>query len=454
MFIGDGFPEIIWPTIPGSQAARIQAMLFQLEQSQWWPSDIIARCQFGQVRRVIEFAARTVPFYRELYGTDSLSLSSPEEFIRLPILSRPDVQSADTTMHSTALPKRHGQVGQTLTSGSSGQPVRALSTEVTRSFWRVFTLRDHFWHRRDFSGKLAAIRDTDSNDARPPLGKTVSNWGSATAGVVETGPGALLTIQSNILEQADWISRVDPDYLIVYPSTALALASQHVNASRKLHRLREIRTFGEILEPNVRQIIRDSFGVNVVDMYSSQEVGYIALQCPNSESYHVQAENVLLEILDDSGKPCGPGQVGRVVVTTLHNFAMPLIRYDLGDYAEVGPPCPCGRGLPVLTRIVGRQRNMLRLPDGRQVWPTLIRGDRPEQLPPIQQFQLIQRTLSELELKVVLPAQLSQDQESFLKQYLRQTLGHPFEIVITRVTDIPRSPTGKYEEFRSEITAH
>ena len=78
-------------------------------------------------------------------------------------------------------------------------------------------------------------------------------------------------------------------------------------------------------------------------MYSSQEVGYIALQCPENESYHIQAENVLVEILDDDGLPCEPGEVGRVVVTALHNLATPLLRYDIGDYAEVGSPCSCGR---------------------------------------------------------------------------------------------------------------
>ena len=78
----------------------------------------------------------------------------------------------------------------------------------------------------------------------------------------------------------------------------------------------------------------------------------------------MQAENVLLEIIDAAGNPLPPGNVGRVVITVLHNLAMPLIRYEIGDYAAFGGECTCGRGLPVLERIVGRARNMLRLPDG------------------------------------------------------------------------------------------
>ena len=76
-----------------------------------------------------------------------------------------------------------------------------------------------------------------------------------------------------------------------------------------------------------------------------------------------------MEVLDNHGRPCKEGETGRVVLTDLHNFTMPLIRYEIGDYAEVGPPCACGRGLPVLARILGRSRNMLTLPAGDRIWP-------------------------------------------------------------------------------------
>ena len=128
----------------------------------------------------------------------------------------------------------------------------------------------------------------------------------------------------------------------------------------RLPGLREVRTLGEASTPDLRALCREAWGVPLVDVYSAEEVGYIALQCPEHEHYHVQAESVLVEILDERGAPAPPGETGRVVVTDLHNFAMPLVRYEIGDYAEVGEPCACGRGLPVLRRIVGRVRNMLR----------------------------------------------------------------------------------------------
>ena len=95
--------------------------------------------------------------------------------------------------------------------------------------------------------------------------------------------------------------------------------------------------------------------MTVVDIYSCTEAGYLAFSCPEQGNLHVQAESVIVEVLDRAGKPCAPGEEGEVVVTPLLNFAMPLIRYAVGDRAVVGEPCACGRGLPTL-KTVGRSR--------------------------------------------------------------------------------------------------
>ena len=190
----------------------------------------------------------------------------------------------------------------------------------------------------------------------------------------------------------------------------------------------------------------------MVDTYSSQEVGYIALQCPDSENYHVQSENVLVEVLDESGAPCQAGQIGRVVITTLHNFAMPFLHYDIGDYAEVGTICACGRGLPVLKRILGRQRNLLVMPNGERRWPVFMSEGDPADLPPFFQFQVVQRSLDELELNVVRPtAGITPEEQKQVEAHFHGILGYPFKISINCVAEIPRSPTGKFEDFISLV---
>jgi phenylacetate-CoA ligase len=186
-------------------------------------------------------------------------------------------------------------------------------------------------------------------------------------------------------------------------------------------------------------------------MYTTNEVGYVALQCPISGLYHVQSENVLVEVIADSGQPCTAGETGRVVVTSLHNFAMPLIRYDLGDYATVGGPCSCGRTLPTLERIIGRTRNMLKLPGGRTIWPgfpmdTLVRLDA------ILELRMIQHSLEEIEIELVLARALTPTEETTLADAVRTRLRHPFHIRLTPVERIERGPGHKREDFECRVT--
>jgi phenylacetate-CoA ligase len=157
----------------------------------------------------------------------------------------------------------------------------------------------------------------------------------------------------------------------------------------------------------------------------------------------------LVEILDDQGKPCAPGEIGRVVVTTLHNFAMPLIRYALSDYAEVGEPCDCGRGLPVLTRILGRSRNMFALPDGRRFWPSFPLMSY--SAASIRQLQIVQHTRDMVEARYVAERGLLPEEEQALVTAIHDALGYPFAVTLTPVPEIARSAGMKCEDMISLV---
>ncbi|MFQ5620024.1 MAG: hypothetical protein ACE5FR_13760, partial [Rhodospirillales bacterium] len=175
-------------------------------------------------------------------------------------------------------------------------------------------------------------------------------------------------------------------------------------------------------------------------------------QCPDYPHYHVLAEGVLVEGLDDDGRPCAPGDVGRIVITALHNFATPLIRYEIGDFAEVGPPCPCGRGLPVITRIAGRVHNMLTLPSGEQVWPVQFFSSELLAVAPVRQFQFVQRSVEEIEVKLVPARDLTDGEKAALRTLIGTRLGPDFALRFVYVDEIPRLPGGKFEDFRSDVT--
>jgi phenylacetate-CoA ligase len=444
---------IRWPALPAVAAASRLAVLFQLEQSQWWPLEKIRQRQFTQINTLLRHCVAHVPYYRETLGhLVSIDGIDQQQWLRLPVLTRDQVQQAGERLHTTVLSPSHGKVSMQRTSGSTGKPVETLSTEITAFFWNIFTLRDHLWHRRDFSRKLAAIRFSLKDAVKPPHGAHAKTWGRATYGLFETGPAATLSILAPISEQVAWLQREDPDYLVTHPSVLTELALYCQREAIELPSLREVRTISELLPDGLRELCQQVWGVKLVDMYSTVELGYLALQCPAHEHYHVQSEGVLLEILDDNDEPCAAGETGRVVVTDLHNFAFPLIRYEVGDYAEVGEPCDCGRGLPVLKHIKGRYRNILTMPDGERRYPQLAIQHLHE-IAPVQQFQAVQHTLNDIEIRLVLPRPLTAAEREKIISKFQHMLGTCFNFDVQQVDSLPRSASGKFEDFVSMLQA-
>jgi phenylacetate-CoA ligase len=440
-------PGVAWPAIPGPGAAPLLALQFQLDHSQWLAPDRLQALQHAQLERLARHTYDTVPFYRERWrgAYDPARPLTPEAFRRLPLLTRHEVQAQFHELSSTAIPPAHGKVAESRTSGSTGQPVRVLKTGLDQLMWQAIVLREHGWFGRDLGLKLASIRQGVQE-------AEADGWGPATDAVARTGRSATLPIRTDVRSQLQWLQRQQPDYLLTYPSNLAELAKVSRASGIRLPRLREARTFGEILPPETRDLCREAWGVPVTDAYSSDEAGYIALQCPVSGHYHAQSECVLVEVLDDRDRPCAAGEVGRVVVTALHNFAMPLVRYELCDFAEPGPACRCGRGLPVLRRIVGRVRNMLTTADGRKYWPAL--GTRAiAEIAPVLQYQVVQKTPELVEARMVTASPLSAEQERRIEQHLESRLPPGLQIVLVYCDRIPRGAGGKFEDFISEVAA-
>ncbi len=443
-------PGIQWPAIAEGRGAQLLALLWQFAQSECWSADRLLKHQMQQLTQAAMHAARTVPFYRERLaalrdnGDRSLTL---EEWRQLPLLTRRDIQDAGTGLRSNAIPPQFGGVRESHTSGATGQPVVVLRTAVDDLIWQANALRDHLWHQRDQSLTLAAIRYIAPGVVIPADGKVVAGWGPASDAVRVTGNSALLSITSDIEAQAGWLIKVAPGYLLTYPSNLAALLRYFSARGERLPGLRAVLTVSEGVPVALRDECRETLGVNIEDVYSSQELGYIALQCPVSGQYHVMAENTLVEVLDAAGNQCAAGETGRLVISSLHNFATPLIRYELRDYATVGEPCACGRTLPTLVRIVGRERNMVRLPDGTTHWPVLG-FHRFRAVAPVRQFQMVQHSLNAVEVRLVCDRVLTAAEEERLDEIICAALGYPFELDFTYYErDLPRAQNGKFEEF-------
>ncbi len=445
-------PGAQWPAVPHPDNAMLLSILGQLQETQWWTPEKLRHHQFIQLTELLRHAAETVPYYKSILGSLNLTDGNVDQDMweSIPLLQRHDIQRHADQLMSNAIPTAHGETDVIQTTGSTGEPIRVTRTALNDLMWKVLTLRDHVWHDRDMSQKLAGLRDSDDPDAAYPNGQAGSGWGDSARVFAPHGPAALLQMKTPPAQQLEWLARQDPAYIITFPSNLYAILTEARQTNTRLPSLKSVMTLSEVVYPELRDLCRDVWAAPIQDMYSSREAGYLALQCPETEHYHVQSEGVLLEVLDDNGRPCEAGQVGRVVVTNLANFAMPLIRYSIGDLAQVGPPCSCGRGLPVLTQIMGRVHNVIVLPSGDRHFPQTTKYGLSE-IAPIRQFKLIQKSLSRIVLHLSVYRPLTRDEKEGLRRRLVDKIGHPFDVDVIYCDQIVAGPGGKHQFFVSEV---
>jgi phenylacetate-CoA ligase len=446
-------PGVAWPAIPNQAAANILALLQQLEQSQWWPQRKLLDKQLAQFAVLAAHAYHHSPFFRARFDQRGLDVNQPwsaGSFGKIPLLTRAELMQEIAQINCRAMPREHGAAHEVQTSGSTGQMISVLRTEVSQLFWLALAMRDHLWHQRDFSATLAVIKAMTPSMDDPQIAAQ-TGWGHPATLLLDTGPSYAQPLAMDVAQQAEWLMRRNPHYLLTYPSNLNALLDEFEKRGSLPPALRHVRTIGETLSDEIRERCKQTGGIEVVDMYSSQEVGIIALQCPVSGLYHVQSESLLVEVLNDDGQPCKPGETGRIVITDLHNFATPIIRYEIRDYAEVGPTCPCGRGLTTLARIMGRRRNMVVFPNGERHWP-LVGAYRFREVADIRQYQAIQYALDDIEIKLVVEHPLSGEQEARLTALIHGALGHPFPLRFSYFNqELPKTRGGKFEEFVSLV---
>jgi len=432
--------------IPSGSSAVAMALQFRLQQTERMLKQQRNQLLNNSLNQLLQHALSTVPYYRE-----QLDLTAADHNIawdKFPILTRENIQQNTDRLRSEAPPKHHGKAYEFRSSGSTGRPIKTFSSDYAHIFWQALTVREQRWAGYDFSGKLATIKYHDPEKFRYP-GAHQTSWGGAYN--ILGYEGRLLGLNScePIDGQYQWLCENQPDYLVTYPSNLQELARIHEEKRQPLH-LKGISTLGENLSPETRTMVSSTLGCKISDIYSSQEVGYMALQCPRHDHYHVQSESCIIEILNDDDKPCRSGEMGRVVVTSLQNYIMPLLRYQIGDYAIPGRGCDCGIQLPVIERIVGRTRNLVTYPDGRKSWPSYNPMALMD-LVPDARFQLEQTSRQEITVHIQTGVDLTPAIQQDMASIIQSAMGYAFTLSFAATDNIPRAPSGKFEEFVSRL---
>ena len=436
--------------VPDGRAATILSLLRQMDMIQWWPAEQIRQQQLIQIRQIVTHFKNSSPFYRaclERAGVQDVVQLSFADFHQLPILTRKDFQNAGEALFSEAPPPVHGPVISITTSGSTGIPVTIRCTPLTDAVhWAAFIHND-IWHKRDFSKKFAYIQSyRDLDFGKYPEGAALEAWNEA----LPTGPLIILNVSTaSMEEQLKWLQREQPAYLMSFPSNLAGLARLCIKKGERLPWLENVSTIGEQLSPAQRKTMEEAWGVPVCETYGCTEATYIAFQHPDREQLLVQSACVYAEIINEAGQPCEIGEVGRVVITTLHNFATPVIRYEVGDLAVWGE-ADNERGLPVIDKVLGRSRDVIRLPNGEKGFP-LRWGEDIGRLAPVRQWQLVQISYTDMELRLAVERDLSREEEQAIIKAYERVIGNEYVFSVCYVNEIPRAASGKFLEFRCDI---
>jgi phenylacetate-CoA ligase len=410
--------------------------------------------QITALSELLVFAIENTAHYKRY---PKLSSSNPRQFWRLwrdlPILQRAELQRSNADFFARGLPTIHGATHRDTTSGSTGRPLVCLASDLEE---RIFEAVDFFGHTaihgRDPALKICIIKSYPG-DFLPP-GRCVDSpsWGRVAHHLGTSGPCRVLNVSTATARQVELIDEFNPAYLATIPSNLEAIIEPlltRVRAGRL--NIREFITFGDTVSERLAATIR-SANAKLSDVYSATETGIVAFQCPDQgENYHVVLPTAYVELLDEGGRPCELGKIGRVIVTPLYKHAMPLIRYELGDYAIARARCSCGRPWPTIGKIVGRDRNMFKFPDGSLIWPA-FNAYKFRDFVDFESCQVAQVAPLSIELRLVADPDAARAADiDGLTAYIRRLIDQPVTITIKIVDRIASYDNLKFHDYVREF---
>jgi phenylacetate-CoA ligase len=412
----------------------------------------------------VGFAVAHVPYYRDMFARLRLTaddIARRQDLPRLPLLTKRELREHFENLRPETLPPGVVIWGTASSSGSTGPPTKVVFSEAANTMFTVLNQRQTRWFRRDPRRTLASIRLSSANLQATPAegladGQTlrVPRW--RYVGVFfETGPSLYFNITNPVEAQVAWLRRERPDYLIIR-SHALEHLAMTCAGERPCESLLAVTAISEAISPSTRRHLQAIYGARVDQGYGLNEIGLVGMRC-EADRYHVHREHCVVEIIDEAGLPCRPGRSGRVVVTGLQNYAMPLIRYDTDDLATAtAGPCPCGRTLPSFGEIHGRYSRIVSLPEGTldrvAALRTALQGMPTKLGRGLRRYQIHQFSDGRFELRLVFVSPMPGGFVEHLQRAWSAAVGKTGWPLTTRqVTEIPFETTGdKFEDFVSE----
>lgn len=425
-----------------------------LEKTQWLSKKELEVLQTKQLRGLLKYAYVNVPYYRRVFKERSLKPSDIKNFDDLkkfPVLTKADIRKNSEHMVSRSYPK--SQLIR-YRSGGSGNPIRFYITKEKLSWEVAAEYRAYNWANYRLGDRCFMFWGSpiDRSKSQTVIGNLTKFLERIS--IADT----YLMSESKMRKFVYSLEKFNPEIIKGYTTSLVMIAKYFLENKIDYIHPKSVITAAETLFDSDRKIIEEAFACPVFDYYGSREVGAIAAECEEHNGYHIAAENVLCEFVNE-GEYVSPGEKGTIVVTNLRNFGMPFIRYKIGD---VGIPseekCSCGRGLPLLSSVEGRLSDFLAVYDRENdcnvpVGPVYPFFEIAAMHSPIESYQVIQERVDEILIKIVKGEGYSQKDSDLLIEKVKQLLGDTVEVKIDFVDEIPPLASGKRSRIISKVTS-
>jgi phenylacetate-CoA ligase len=423
--------------------------LASLWRHPWSSRESVARFQSRKLRFLADHAYRRVPLYRRLFddaGVKPCDLRSAYDLARLPITTKADMRRRPVE-DLVAEGVRAESLILRYTTGSTGEPTRVRRTELEDHLLQLFRVRATRLAGRRLRDRTLGISSRGVPTDKKPRSR---KWLTDAIGILRS---ARLDCLQPIDDLAREVRRFAPDVLAGYPAVITEIAGIWPDVRGQTRNPRLVFVGGEAVTPAMRRRIERGFEASVVDFYGSHEVNLIGWECAVTGDLHLCDDNVVVEVVRE-GRRVEVGETGDVIITGLHTYAAPFIRYDLGDVATLGDEtCRCGAPFSTLRDLHGRRMDYCVLPDGRKMhhWELIPMSFWDMQWH--RRYQLVQETHERFVLRLIADDCPPAEDLSALSSAIGQKLGPRATFRIDLVDDLAFPATGKHQLCRSEVGA-
>jgi phenylacetate-CoA ligase len=404
--------------------------------------------QTAQLCNLIKHAAERSTFWRQRIGARKLSgltLSS------LPILERGTVMKQIADDGSLLRPSDQIAVNNSSTSGSSGVPVKFFASGMNARYNHVRSVAQYFLEGRDLKLNRVQI-DYTPHLQKEGLKVTRSEaWLGALSYFFDCGANKVIEYFRPDMKRFREELERDPIGYLVTAQWTVATLLQSINlVALKRAGLRTWISIADAVDPALREKLM-SQGVSVRSTYSAQEVGPIGFECEHIPgNYHVATSNVIVQVDPEQSYQLGPHRLGRILVTHLHSYATPFIRYDIGDLASLAAECACGHPGPTLSNVYGRGKNLLTHRDGT-ISPFYLGAALIAKLPEFKDYRIRQTEVGTLVVEIGGRTDLNPNEQNTIINLVKEQAGNEFQVELRAVSEIDWRGSVKRLGFYNEV---